>query len=150
VPSNVLAAAVVLRAFVLLYWSAKRDGSPTSWFVNMYANFWFQYYCYFVVHSFQQTIDEESASELIIDQSDEELTLGTTNSELDYKESERLVSCDSSFFFALNEYACSLITAWCITTGNFQSPHQSQDIIMLWSLMMWARYIVWFDFPYVD
>jgi hypothetical protein len=102
----------------------------------MYANFRFQYYCYYVVHSFQQTIDEESASELIIDQSDEELTLGTTNSELDYKESERLVSCDSSFVFALNEYACSLITAWCNNAGNFQSPQWSQDIIMLWRWML--------------
>ncbi|KAK2446515.1 ATP binding microtubule motor family protein [Trifolium repens] len=44
----------------------------------------------------EQTIDEESASELIIDRSDEELTLGTTNSELDYKESEKKRSVSST------------------------------------------------------
>jgi hypothetical protein len=50
----------------------------------------FQNYCYVVVYSFQETIDAESASEPIIDQSDEEHTL-CTNAELDSKESERLV-----------------------------------------------------------
>ncbi|GAU24975.1 hypothetical protein TSUD_312100 [Trifolium subterraneum] len=44
----------------------------------------------------EQTIDAASASELIIDQSDEELTLGTTNSELDYKESEMKLSVSST------------------------------------------------------
>ncbi|MCI42612.1 armadillo repeat-containing kinesin-like protein 1-like, partial [Trifolium medium] len=51
---------------------------------------------YFVVSSFQETIDAESASEPIIDQSDEEQTLGTTNAELDSKESERKLSVSST------------------------------------------------------
>ncbi|CAJ2642931.1 unnamed protein product [Trifolium pratense] len=44
----------------------------------------------------EKRIDAASASELIIDDSDEELTLGTTNSELDYKESERKLSVSST------------------------------------------------------
>jgi hypothetical protein len=65
----------------------------------------FQNYCYFVVYSFQETIDAESASEPIIDQSDEEHTLGTTNAELDSKESERLAIVGNYILHAILHFS---------------------------------------------
>lgn len=102
------------------------------------------------INSFQETSHLETSFEPRLDQPDKESVLGTSCPVLDSEKSDRLVSRLMIFHVQIMLFLLTFKLYVCSLLGKSQSPHQSQGILKLWRLILWATNHVWVDFPYVN